>query len=256
MTTRLSLSSVHPAAVSQVPSMSPETCPSLLDRLLPAQPRLPLWLKLVYTGFLAVLVPTYSRDYGPINFLYFCDVALFFTLAALWLESPLLASTPLIGIFLPQMLWVVDFFFELAGAGLIGMTHYMFEPERRLFTRLLSLFHFWLPFLLLGLVWRLGYDRRALPLWTVFAWALMGICYTLVPPPPRPPGQPNQPANINYVYGLDDNKPPQDWLDPDWYFTLLIVALPLVIFLPSHWLFAWLFTKKPTIPGGAWASSP
>ena len=224
-------------------------------RMLPAHPRLPLGLKLGYTGFLAVLVPIYWRDYGPINFLYFCDMALFFALAAVWLESPLLASAPLVGIFLPQMLWVVDFFVELAGFGLTGMTHYMFEPRRPLFTRLLSFFHFWLPFLLLGLVWRLGYDRRAFALWTVLAWVLLGVCYLTVPPPPRPADQPNLPVNINYVYGINDSKPTQDLMHPDWYFTLLIVAMPLVIFLPSHLLFGWLFTKKPAPPSGAWAAS-
>jgi hypothetical protein len=48
-----------------------------------AQPanRLPLALKLVYTAFMAVLVPVYWHYYGPTNFLYFCDVALFLTAA-------------------------------------------------------------------------------------------------------------------------------------------------------------------------------
>ena len=55
-----------------------------------ASNRLPLWLKLAYTAFMAVLVPVYWHYYGPTNFLYFCDVALFLTLAGIWLESPLL----------------------------------------------------------------------------------------------------------------------------------------------------------------------
>jgi hypothetical protein len=233
--------------------MSQERIASMLASWFPAQPRLPLWLKLVYTGFFAVLVPIYWRDYGVTNFLYFCDAALFFTLAALWLESPLLASAPLVGIFLPQMLWVVDFLFQLAGGKLTGMTAYMFKPP--VFLRMLSFFHFWLPFLLLGIVWRLGYDRRAFPLWTVVAWLLMGICYVAMPPPTATPDRPDQPININYVYGFGD-KEQQDWMDPDWYFTFLIVAMPLVIFLPSHLLFGWLLTKKQNEAAGAWATSP
>ena len=55
---------------------------------------------------MAVLVPVYWYYYGPTNFLYFCDVALFLTLAGLWLESPLLISMCAVGILLPQMLWV------------------------------------------------------------------------------------------------------------------------------------------------------
>src|SRR5260370_33967266 len=63
----------------------------------PAQD-IPLLLKLVVTMFVAVLVPIYWRYYGPGNFLWFSDLALFLTLAALWLESPLLASTQAVSV--------------------------------------------------------------------------------------------------------------------------------------------------------------
>ena len=72
-------------------------------------PRLPLALKLGFTAFMAVLVPFYWITYGPTNFLYFCDVAMFFTLAAIWTESPLLASLPAVGLIVPQLVWCVDF---------------------------------------------------------------------------------------------------------------------------------------------------
>ena len=49
--------------------------------------RIPIALKLAYTAFLAVLVPVYWRNYGPTNFLYFCDVALFLTLVGIWTEN-------------------------------------------------------------------------------------------------------------------------------------------------------------------------
>jgi len=35
------------------------------------QGRIPLWVKILYTGFMCVLVPYYWHDYGPTNFLYF-----------------------------------------------------------------------------------------------------------------------------------------------------------------------------------------
>src|SRR5262245_30523727 len=85
----------------------------------------PLWLKLALSAFVAVQVPFYWYSYGPTNFLYFCDVALLLTLAAVWLESPLLASMPTVGILLPQMLWVTDFLCGLTGHPLTGMTNYM-----------------------------------------------------------------------------------------------------------------------------------
>ena len=31
--------------------------------------RIPLWLKIVYTAFMAVLIPVYWYYYGPTNFL-------------------------------------------------------------------------------------------------------------------------------------------------------------------------------------------
>ena len=130
-----------------------------------AASRVPLWLKLAYTAFMAVLVPVYLRNYGPTNFLYFCDVALIITLVGIWIESPLLISMCAVGIIASQTLWVIDFLSNLIGHPFTGLTDYMFMPDHSLFLRGLSLFHGWLPFLLLYLVWRLGYDRRALPAW-------------------------------------------------------------------------------------------
>ena len=37
---------------------------------------IPLWIKIAYTLFVCVLVPFYLRFYGPMNFLWFSDVAL------------------------------------------------------------------------------------------------------------------------------------------------------------------------------------
>ncbi|WJR79271.1 hypothetical protein [Bradyrhizobium sp. NP1] len=193
--------------------------------------RIPLWFKLAYTVFCAVLVPTYLIVYGPTNFLYFCDVALLTALAAIWLESPLLASVPAVGILLPQALWVVDFLAAAVGIELTGLTAYMFDAKLPLFTRGLSFFHFWLPFVLAWLVWRLGYDRRAFAVWTVAAWVLLSICYFLMPPPPAT--HPNLPANINYVFGLSDAAAQSFMPGPLW-FAMLLVGLPAIIFYPTH----------------------
>ncbi len=211
--------------------------------------RLPLWLKVIYTAFVAVLVPFYWVTYGPTNFLYFCDVALLMTVAAVWLESALLASAALVGIFLPQMLWVVDFLGAAVGHPITHMTDYMFDARLSLFARFLSFFHFWLPFFLLGLVWRLGYDRRALPVWTVLAWGLLLVCYFFMPAPPAPADNPNLPVNINYVYGFAEAG--QTWIDPNLYFVLLLIAMPLVIFLPSHLAFLALFGRRAGAPAQA-----
>jgi hypothetical protein len=201
----------------------------------PAKARLlPLWCKLLYTAFVCVLVPYYWSAYGPTNFLYFCDMALLITLVAFWTESPLLASMPAVGILLPQALWCIDFLGEIVGVHVTGMTKYMFSSDLPLFTRFLSFFHFWLPFLLLWLVWRLGYDRRALVAWTGLAWMLVLVCYFLLPPPPAPRETPNLPVNVNYVHGFSETGP-QEWMAPLAYLALMMVVLPIGIFLPTHW---------------------
>ena len=77
--------------------------------------RIPLWLKLAYTAFMAVLVPVYLGNYGPTNFLYFCDVAMIITLVGIWIESPLLVSMCAVGIIASQTLWLIDFLSHLIG---------------------------------------------------------------------------------------------------------------------------------------------
>src|SRR5438874_12781763 len=93
----------------------------------------PLWIKIVYSCFLAVLVPVYWHYYGPTNFLYFCDAALLLTLVGIWIESPLLVSMCAVGILASQTLWVIDFIVGMFGVSLTGLTDYMFEPHRSLF---------------------------------------------------------------------------------------------------------------------------
>lgn len=193
------------------------------------------WIKLSYSLFLIVLVPIYLRDYGPTNFLYFCDVALLLTLISLWSGNMLWASAGAVGILLPQAIWMLDFLGGVIGLPLTGMTAYMFNNELPLFTRFLSLFHFWLPLLLVYLLWRHGYDRRAIWLWWPLATFLLVLCYFVAPPPPAPADNPGLPVNINYVYGLGDEAP-QDWLPPHLYLAALLVVMPAFIFWPTHWL--------------------
>lgn len=199
---------------------------------------IPFWLKLIYTAYMAVLVPTYWHHYGPANFLYFCDLALFFTLAAVWTEHPLLASMPAIGILVPQLVWMVDFLCGLVGYFPVGMTAYMFDGQKPLYLRGLSTFHFWLPLLLVWMVWRLGYDHWAFWLWTLVSCVVLWICYNHMPPP-SPHNDQNMAANINYVFGPDD-KLPQTWMAPHYWFAALMIGLPLFAYLPSHFLLSWI----------------
>ncbi len=212
---------------------------------MPGKSRVPLALKIAYAAFMAALVPVYWHYYGPTNFLYFCDVALILTLIAIWPENALLVSACTVGILIPQAVWVVDFLVRATGTSLTGMTDYMFDSGHAPFLRALSLFHGWLPFLLLYLVWRIGYDRRAfltwtVLTWTVLAWALLIVCFFFMPPPTPNPGL--TPVNINYVWGLRDTAA-QTWVPASVWFAALMIGLPLLAFAPTHLLLARVMPK-------------
>ena len=215
--------------------------------------RIPLWVKLIYTAILCVLDPYYWHAYGPTNFLYFCDQALFCTLIALWTEKSLWASMATVGILMPQILWMVDFLAGCVGVRLTGMTDDMFNENLSLFTRGLSFFHFWLPLLLVWIVVRLGYDRRAWAAWTALAWGLLLICYFVMPPPPVPSNNPNQPVNINYVYGMSDQAA-QTWMPPLAWLSLLLFGMPMCIFLPTHLALRYLVSPCLAVPPGQTAN--
>ena len=204
--------------------------------------KIPLWLKLLFSAFMAVLVPVYWHAYGPSNFLYFCDVALFMTLVAVWSEKPIWAAMPAVGILVPQLVWCLDFLLASVGIKFVGMTAYMFDSNITVFARSLSFFHFWLPFLLVYLVYRLGYDRRALLYWTILAWALVLFCYFFTPPPPAPVGS-TTPVNINYVFGLGEVAR-QSWMPELAWVGMLLVALPTLFYLPAHFALKALFPPK------------
>jgi hypothetical protein len=204
--------------------------------------QVPLVLTLAYTAFMAVLIPVYLYRYGPTNFLYFCDIALVLTLVGLWIDSPLLISMCAVGILIPQIVWALDFIANLARLPVTGMTDYMFERERSLFLRGLSLFHGWLPFLLIYLVWRMGYDPRALPAWTVLSCIVLPICYFLMPPSQPSPGL--MPVNINFVSGFSD-RAPQTLVSPRVWFLGLLIGLPIFVYWPTHVLLSRFMPQAP-----------
>lgn len=192
----------------------------------------PIWLKIVYTLFVACLVPIYWRQYGPANFLWFSDIALLMMVPALWLEDPLLVSMMALSVLLLELVWNVDFWVRLAtGKSLIALSAYMFDPKIPLFIRALSLFHVALPILLVWLLARLGYERRAFFWQTILAIVVLPLSYLCT----------NPRENINWVYGFGEK--PQTILPGPLFVFFLMIGFPLVIYLPMHFLFAKIFSK-------------
>jgi hypothetical protein len=191
---------------------------------------IPLWIKITYTLFAVTTIAVYAFKYPLGNFLWFSDIALVLTVPALWFESSLLASTLAIGTLLPEVFWNVGFFGRLlTGKRLAGLTDYMFDGQKPRYLRALSLFHVFLPVLLLWMIARLGYSPEALIAQTVLAWIVLPLTYGLT----------NPDKNINWVFGpasVQRNRS-RSLL----YLGMLMIAFPVAVYLPTHLLLKAIF---------------
>ena len=204
---------------------------------------IPLWVKVAYSAFVALLVPLYWIAYSPWNFLYFCDIALIVTGIAIWIESPLLISMQGVAIVAPQMVWVVDLLCRLVfGVHVTGVTAYMLDASIPLFLRGLSLYHGWLPFVLLWLLSRSGYDGRAFALQSVVSIVVLLVSYLFAPVPPPSASHPHWAVNLNYVYGLDDAHPQTTMPPRLWVLSLMAVHV-IAIYTPTHFVFRRVFAR-------------
>lgn len=195
------------------------------DSLIVQNARFPLWLKILVSVYVIVLIPVYWIELGPANFLWFCDIALFITLIALWRESQLLVSIVAVGILLPELAWNLDFFGRIiTGRHLFGLTGtaYMFTYEKSIAVRVLSLFHIYLPLLTIIMLHKLGYDGRAWLIQSMLIWILLPLSYWLSSPE----------ANINFVFGLGGE--PQNWMSSYLWIGFLMLFFPLCVYWPTH----------------------
>ena len=186
-----------------------------------------LGFRVLFTVLVAVVVPVYIVKYGPTNFLWFSDIGLLGLCAALWLEHRLLGSMMALAVLLPEALWLASFITGAIakGRGTTTLATYMFDTRIPLFMRLLSAaFHFALPPAALWLVYLYGYDTRALVAQTLLAWVVLPATLWLAPPE----------KNVNWVRGF--GHPPRRRLPLPVHFGLVMLAFPLLIYLPTHWL--------------------
>jgi hypothetical protein len=193
--------------------------------------RIPAWLKILWTLWLIVWAPTYWKQYGSQNFLFFCDLGNIFIGIALWLESPLIFSWQACGLLVFQSLYVID----LAGTlvtrhHVIGGTEYMFDPGLSLMVRLLGLFHVVTPPLLLWALRRLSYDGRGWKYQTLTAWIVVPINYFWRPQ-----------FDVNWARGLffREQHVVAGWI----YLLAYLLIVPLVIYFPTHLLLVWLTSR-------------
>ncbi|HXP17421.1 MAG TPA: hypothetical protein VN868_09980 [Terriglobales bacterium] len=194
--------------------------------------RLPLWLKILWTVWVAVWAPLCWKHYGAQNLLFFCDLGNFFIAATLWLESPLLVSWQATGLLLFQSLYTIDLLGAVvSGRHFIGGTEYMFDDGVPLFIRLLSLFHLVTPPLLLWAVWRLGYDPRGWKYQTLTTWIVAPINYFWRPE-----------HDVNWARGPFFR---EQHLIPGWsYLMAYLILVPLLVYAPTHLALRWWTSRR------------
>jgi hypothetical protein len=226
----------------------------------------PLWLKVACCLFLVFHLFADLRYYGPLNYLWFCDMALVTGTLAVCIENRLLVSMTFLSVLGPATAWSIDYLvFVTTGHYPIGISSYMSDAELPVIVRIASMFHLWLPVMLTWVLSRVGYDRRAILYQTLFAIALLIVCRTFTDPPP--PKSARDVTNINSVFGNSDLAPTTTfpaWVDrhnahgplrwfgishatpfPGWlYVTWVVLKYWVGMYLPIHLLAILVFDRQ------------
>ncbi len=187
-----------------------------------------IWLiAILQTAFVVVLVAVYWRQYGWKNFLWMSDIALLGSTVALWWPNRLLSSVEAVSVLVLEIVWGIDVLLRLMlGEKFAVLSKYMFQRDIPLWIRLLSLFHIWLPWLLLWQVMQQGYDPRALVVQAMVWWVVVTACYFITTPE----------ENVNFAHGIGNLVKK---LGPVGYLILLLLFVPVCVYVPTHFFLGW-----------------
>lgn len=173
-----------------------------------------------YTLLALVILPVYWYQYGVTNFLWFSDIAFFVMVPALWFKNRFISSMMAIGVLPLETLWLLSF---ITGGAFLGMANYMFDPTLPLWLRGLSLFHFPMPAVIIYMIWRFGYDNRALYPQIGLSIVVIFLTHWLTP----------KSENVNIIY------PPsgvENLIPENVYIYLMPVVLILGVIIPMHFI--------------------
>jgi hypothetical protein len=187
----------------------------------PITPRRCAWVAL----WLAVYVPSYWQAYGASHFLQLCNIGVLLTCLAWLTRSALWLSTQWLAAPLIAVLWLADVASTLlVGQPLHGGTLYLWDASIPWPARALSIYHVFLPLVLLHTLRITGYDHRALVVQSTLAIVVMAISGIIATPQ----------NNLNYLYLWPDGSVPGG---PTWLHGANQVILAVVmLYVPTHLL--------------------
>ena len=205
-------------------------------------PRIPLAIKLVFSAFVAFHLWVNLHFYGPMNYLWLCDIAVLTTAISLWTENSLLLSMTAISFLGPAGIWITDIASHLMSShDWWGVSSYLGDPQLPLSLRCASLFHVWMPFLLFYSLYQLRYDRRAFWAQTVVTIIVLILSRLISDPPPA--HSLHDVINVNCVYGRSDQA--RQTKLPDWLYLCKLIAKGwLCLYLPLHLILRWAFKAR------------
>lgn len=178
----------------------------------------------VMTIWMLFWVPVMLSTYGPQNFLWLCNFALFLILFALWTGNRLILSSQAGTVMLIGIIWAGEILLGLATQGRLALgTSYMWNPDIPLIARLVSVYHVVVPLLVYLVLRRWGYDRRG-PWLQCLLGSIAIVGARLLTAAER---------NVNWVHQVPLDPPPAGISGVAWVGLLLILA-PVLIYYPGH----------------------
>lgn len=197
-----------------------------------SQRGIPGTIRLTFTVWMAVWTPIILWSYGPQNFLWLCNIAQFLVLYSLWTDDRLILSSQAGTVCLIGLVWVLDFIPAIASGGATAtVTAYMFNPDYPLPTRIASIYHVFLPALILTVLHHRGYDRRGVWLQCVIGGLAVIGSWLFT----------DEERNINWVAAPFHVE--QVWMPDAAWVVVMLVLYPLVLYFPGHGLVLWVLRR-------------
>jgi hypothetical protein len=212
-------------------------------------------LRALYSAWFCVWFALYARYFGWQFVLWFCCLANVYLLVGLWRRTALWFSLAAVSVLPIQLAYSAELASRwLFGVRLHGATDYLFDPTIPEYIRGLSLFHVFVPVLIVYALIRHGYDQRAFWLQSAIALAMLCVCYFGFDPLTQT-NDASMPTlrgvgfdrdfNLNWVHGLHDAPAPAG-RELEVFLTVLI-GYPLCVHWPVHWLLCKVGLARPAV---------
>lgn len=190
----------------------------------------PRWLKLLYSAFFFITLYVNVSHYGPSNFLWLCHFALVLLFFGMLFEKKIILSMMALTSIPFYISWAFLFFIDLFSEISFESVAYMFDSSLPILLRGISLFHIVLPFFIIYILSKIGYDSKAFYYQSIVGLIILLLTYLDSPK-----------MNINWIHGIGT---PQNIIHPLLYLVFLIFGLIFLVYFPTHLILKYFFSES------------